>query len=79
MIARYVAIRLQAFFHEQPLFPDIYYGACMYPEVWSEEIMQSDSQTMKTLGMNFARIGEFMWRDLSLNLENMILRCWNVR
>ena len=36
----------------------------MYPEVWSEEIMQSDSHTMKTLGMNFARIGEFMWRDL---------------
>lgn len=64
MIARYVAIRLQAFFHEQPLFPDIYYGACMYPEVWSEEIMQSDSHTMKTVGMNFARIGEFMWRDL---------------
>ncbi|WP_430609982.1 beta-galactosidase [Enterococcus sp. DIV0876] len=64
MVARYVSIRLQAYMNEQSLFSNTYYGACMYPEVWSEEIMQSDIQTMKQIGMNFARIGEFMWRDL---------------
>lgn len=39
----------------------IYYGACVYPELWPQEIMEEDFQHMKKLGMNLARMGEFAW------------------
>ncbi|WP_291290719.1 beta-galactosidase [Enterococcus sp.] len=64
MIARYVALRLRPYVGEAALFSKYYYGACMYPEVWSEEVFERDVQRMKALGMNFARIGEFIWQRL---------------
>lgn len=63
-VARYVAIRLQSYLTAEPLFDKYYYGACMYPEVWSKEIMAADVKRMKELKMNFARIGEFVWSSL---------------
>lgn len=38
-----------------------YYGACIYPEVWDRETFITDIEHMKSLNMNFARIGEFIW------------------
>ena len=35
----------------------------MYPEVWPADVFASDVETMAKLGMNFARIGEFAWKD----------------
>ncbi|GAA0369477.1 beta-galactosidase YesZ [Alkalibacterium iburiense] len=40
---------------------NIYYGACVYPELWSDDIMIEDYDHMKELGMNLARMGEFAW------------------
>ena len=43
---------------------DIFYGAAMYPELWDKEIVKTDIQEMKKIGMNTARIGEFAWSTL---------------
>ncbi|MBL1230167.1 beta-galactosidase [Enterococcus sp. BWB1-3] len=67
ILGRYVYLRLQPLLREagsETLFDDLYYGACMYPELWEEEIVKEDIQHMKCLGMNFARIGEFIWSSL---------------
>lgn len=63
-IARYVKIRLQEFLRKGPLFKKHYYGACMYPEVWSREIFEHDVAHMQEIGMNFARFGEFAWKTI---------------
>lgn len=63
-IARYVKIRLQEFLRQEPLFKKHYYGACMYPEVWSWEIFEQDVVHMQEIGMNFARFGEFAWKTI---------------
>lgn len=60
-IARYVLLKLNEFIDEKPMFDNYYYGACMYPEVWSLETLEEDIIRMKSLKMNFARIGEFVW------------------
>lgn len=62
VVAEYVKKRLRPYLTEE-LFTKTYYGACMYPEVWPEEVFASDVETMAKLGMNFARIGEFAWKD----------------
>lgn len=62
-IARYVKLRLREFIQSE-LFDKRYYGACMYPEVWPEEVFAQDVAQMKELGMNFARIGEFIWQHI---------------
>lgn len=41
-----------------------YYGACLYPELWSEEVMRQDLAHMKQIKMNFVRFGEFIWKQL---------------
>lgn len=41
-----------------------YYGACLYPELWSRDIVQRDLAQMKELNMNFVRFGEFVWGQL---------------
>lgn len=61
---RFVHMRLRPFLQEGKMFDDYYYGACMYPEVWSEKILREDIKHMKEIGMNFARIGEFIWSTL---------------
>lgn len=66
-IARFVAIRLQEKIRQQQgksAFSKYYYGACMYPEVWSKEIFETDVAHMEKIGMNFARIGEFAWEAI---------------
>lgn len=63
-IARYIHMRLRPFLSKQALFDKYYYGACMYPELWSEEVVKADIQHMKKIGMNYARIGEFIWSSL---------------
>ncbi|MFV0561335.1 MAG: beta-galactosidase [Enterococcus sp.] len=63
-IARYVALRLVDKLGNRRVFDKYYYGACMYPEVWDEEIFRKDVLHMKELKMNFARIGEFVWKSL---------------
>lgn len=63
-VARYVCIRLQEFLLEGPLFKKHYYGACMYPEVWSRGIFEKDVAHMQEIGMNFARFGEFAWKTI---------------
>ncbi|KAF1301880.1 beta-galactosidase [Enterococcus sp. JM9B] len=63
-IARYVFIKIQHYLKKDEIFDKYYYGACMYPEVWSREILEEDIRHMKELKMNFARIGEFIWSSL---------------
>lgn len=63
-IARYVFIKLRKYLTKKELFDKYYYGACMYPEVWSRETLMEDIKHMKELKMNFARIGEFVWSSL---------------
>lgn len=43
---------------------DLLYGAALYPEVWDAATFTSDAAHMRRLGMNTARIGEFMWSAL---------------
>lgn len=62
-IARYVANRLTEL-SAANLFDSYYYGACMYPEVIDRETLQTDIKHMKKIGMNLARIGEFVWGQL---------------
>ncbi|PYI39055.1 beta-galactosidase [Arthrobacter psychrolactophilus] len=40
------------------------YGAALYPEVWDKNIVASDAALMAKLGMNVARMGEFIWSAL---------------
>lgn len=63
-IAKYVKGRLREYVQQEPLFKKHYYGACMYPEVWSKEIFAHDVRHMASIGMNFARFGEFAWRAI---------------
>lgn len=64
IMGHYVYQRLRPFLQPNLLFSKYYYGACMYPEVWEEEIVREDIRHMKKIGMNFARIGEFIWSTL---------------
>lgn len=63
-LARYVTIRLRQYLSNKPLFKKLYYGACMYPEVWSQSIFENDVKHMSKIGMNFARFGEFAWKNI---------------
>lgn len=63
-IASYVSLRLKEYLSDEPLFDEVYYGACMYPELWDMETLKQDIKLMKKIGMNFARIGEFVWSSL---------------
>ncbi|MGX7200167.1 beta-galactosidase [Enterococcus nangangensis] len=42
----------------------LYYGSCLYPELWDEATVRADLQRMKSLGMNEVRFGEFIWSKL---------------
>lgn len=64
VMGKYVLQRLQPLLMESSMFNKYYYGACMYPELWSEEIVKADIKLMKSINMNFARIGEFIWSTL---------------
>lgn len=62
---RYAYLKLRNFISDKnQLFEKYYYGACMYPEVWNEDVVRADIKHMKKIGMNFSRIGEFMWSKL---------------
>lgn len=63
-MGRFVYLRLRPYLQKERMFDDYYYGACMYPEVFSEEIVKADIKHMTEIGMNFARIGEFIWSTL---------------
>lgn len=63
-IARFVTIRLREYLQTEPHFKKHYYGACMYPEVWSKEVFEHDVAHMTEIGMNFARFGEFAWKHI---------------
>lgn len=39
----------------------LYHGACLYPELWSREVLLQDIDLMKQTGINVVRIGEFAW------------------
>lgn len=39
----------------------LYHGACLYPELWSRDVLLQDIGMMKQTGINVARIGEFAW------------------
>lgn len=39
-------------------------GVCYYPEHWQEQFWESDAASMKKLGIEFVRIGEFSWSRL---------------
>lgn len=64
LLGKYIYLRISRFIRDKSLFNDIYYGACMYPELISEELLDDDIKHMNKLGMNFARIGEFIWEML---------------
>ncbi len=36
-------------------------GVCYYPEHWPEELWAQDAAEMKSLGLDYVRIGEFAW------------------
>lgn len=40
------------------------YGAAIYPEVWDRDVMAADAAHMARLGMNTARLGEFIWSTI---------------
>ncbi|HAG58265.1 MAG TPA: beta-galactosidase, partial [Arthrobacter bacterium] len=40
------------------------YGAAVYPEVLDAATFAEDADHMRRLGMNTARLGEFMWSAL---------------
>lgn len=63
-IVRFLTLRLTDVISTDDLFNQYYYGACMYPEVWSQEVFEEDVKHMRSIGMNFARIGEFIWSDI---------------
>ncbi|MGO4936107.1 beta-galactosidase [Fundicoccus sp. Sow4_H7] len=48
----------------------IFYGACVYPELWSDEVMVEDYDHMQRLGMNLARLGEFAWSTFEPTPDN---------
>ncbi|VEB18534.1 glycoside hydrolase family protein [Bacillus paralicheniformis] len=39
----------------------LYHGACFYPELWDEDVLDEDIWMMKRAGINVVRIGEFAW------------------
>ncbi|MCY8067557.1 beta-galactosidase [Bacillus haynesii] len=39
----------------------LYHGACFYPELWDEDVLDEDIRMMKRTGINVVRIGEFAW------------------
>lgn len=39
----------------------LYHGACFYPELWDEDVLDEDIRMMKRAGINVVRIGEFAW------------------
>ncbi|MBO6503205.1 MAG: beta-galactosidase [Kordiimonadaceae bacterium] len=36
-------------------------GVCYYPEHWPEDLWAQDAEEMKSLGLDYVRIGEFAW------------------
>ena len=36
-------------------------GVCYYPEHWPEEVWEEDARQMADVGIEYVRIGEFMW------------------
>ncbi|WP_436667232.1 beta-galactosidase [Latilactobacillus sakei] len=63
-LTNYYILRLRPFLENGSLFEKFYYGAAMYPEVWGLDVIKHDIEIMKSLKMNFTRIGEFMWETL---------------
>lgn len=62
-LSEFIAKMLKA----QVLETDInenYFGSCMYPEVFGIDVFEKDIVRAKSLGMNFIRIGEFIWSDI---------------
>ncbi|QCO99737.1 hypothetical protein FCN77_21025 [Arthrobacter sp. 24S4-2] len=49
------------------------YGAAVYPEVVDAETFAADAAHMRHLGMNTARIGEFMWAALEPDRDDVRL------
>lgn len=41
--------------------PQFLFGACYYPEHWSEEDMAQDAERMQAAGVNTVRMAEFAW------------------
>ncbi|AVI49117.1 beta-galactosidase [Bacillus licheniformis] len=39
----------------------LYHGACFYPELWDEDVLDEDIRMMERIGINVVRIGEFAW------------------
>ena len=42
----------------------LYHGACFYPELWNEAVLEEDIHMMKETGINVVRIGEFAWSKM---------------
>lgn len=42
----------------------LYHGAAFYPELWENETIEQDIKTMKEIGINVVRIGEFAWHHM---------------
>lgn len=42
----------------------LYHGACFYPELWNEAVLEEDIKKMKEAGINVVRIGEFAWSKM---------------
>ncbi|MED2943388.1 beta-galactosidase [Bacillus swezeyi] len=42
----------------------LYHGACFYPELWDESVLEEDIRMMKETGINVVRIGEFAWSKM---------------
>ncbi|WP_262695720.1 beta-galactosidase [Kordiimonas aquimaris] len=44
-------------------------GVCYYPEHWSQDLWHSDAVDMKSLGLDYVRIGEFCWSRIELHRD----------
>lgn len=42
----------------------LYHGAALYPELWSRDVLMEDITSMKEIGINVVRMGEFAWSVL---------------
>lgn len=44
-------------------------GVCYYPEHWPQDLWHSDAVDMKSLGLDYVRIGEFCWSRIELHRD----------
>ncbi|MDI5789861.1 beta-galactosidase [Bacillus licheniformis] len=47
----------------------LYHGACFYPELWDEDVLDEDIRMMERIGINVVRIGEFAWSRMEPEKE----------